>query len=114
MIGNDLKSQVWNGENERKLQSSILQALHGFYAVGGVISAPIARPFLGIFPMSDEDDSGSSLNVTMGGCGKTQKNETLVRDEDDNLQTLYTIVSGALVVIGLSILVQDSVVDFFS
>ena len=110
-VKTDPKSQVWNGENERKLQSSILQALHGFYAVGGVISAPIARPFLGIFPTSDETEV--SANSTMGGCGKTQKNETLIRLEDDNLQTLYTIVSAALVVIGLSILVQDSVVSLF-
>ena len=46
--------EVWSGESERKLQSSILQALHGFYAVGGVLSSPIARPFLGVFPVPDE------------------------------------------------------------
>ena len=42
-----------------------------------------------------------------GDCSKSEKNETLlVREEPDNLSMLYTIVSGALVFIGLSILIQ--------
>ena len=42
-----------------------------------------------------------------GDCSKAEKNETLlVREEPDNLSMLYTIVSGALVFIGLSILIQ--------
>jgi len=100
--GNVAILEVWSGENERKLQSSILQALHGFYAVGGVLSSPIARPFLGVFPTPDE------VNITStGDCSKAEKNETLlIRDESDNLSMLYTIVSGALVFVGLSILVQ--------
>merc|ERR1739838_1170147 len=65
-------------------------------------SSPIARPFLGVFPTPDE------VNITStGDCSKAEKNETLlIRDEPDNLSMLYTIVSGALVFVGLSILVQ--------
>ena len=57
--------EVWSGSDERKLQSSILQALHGFYAVGGVLSSPLARPFLGVFEQPAE------TNVTIGGDCKS-------------------------------------------
>ena len=63
--GNVAILEVWNGSDERKLQSSILQALHGFYAVGGVLSSPIARPFLGVFEQPVE------TNVTIGGDCKS-------------------------------------------
>jgi sugar phosphate permease len=102
--GNVAILDIWNKKEERKRQGSILQAFHSLYALGGVVSAPIAKPFLGVF---ENNSTNLNLELTLEnstGCSKSVSDQ--IRVEDDNLFILYSIISSIILFISFSILIK--------
>jgi len=102
-VGNVALFDIWSAKEERKKQGSIVQAAHGMYAFGGVLSAPIANHFLGVFETPLANNSSMISNST--GCAKEDSNSTVIRLEEDNLTTLFTIVCSTLAVLAISIFI---------
>ena len=53
--GNVFVLQLWNRKGEESTQSSVLQAVHAGFAIGGMLCAPLARPFLGEYDVGGQD-----------------------------------------------------------
>ena len=58
---NNLKPISKQCDSVKKYQQSAVQALYGFFALGGVLSTFVTRPFLGIYH--------HAINVTIGTNG---------------------------------------------
>ena len=66
-------------------------------------TAPIANHFLGVFETPLANNSSMISNST--GCAKEDLNSTVMRLEEDNLTTLFTIVCSTLAVLAISIFI---------
>ena len=66
-------------------------------------TAPIANHFLGVFETPLANNSSMISNST--GCAKEDLNSTVIRLEEDNLTTLFTIVCSTLAVLAISIFI---------
>ena len=72
-------------------------------------TAPIANHFLGVFETPLANNSSMISNST--GCAKEDLNSTVIRLEEDNLTTLFTIVCSTLAVLAISIFIFWKVSD---
>ena len=69
-------------DNVKKYQQSAVQALYGFFALGGVLSTFVTRPFLGIYK--------PTMNVTTGHS--RHQDLYLLINLSINLTTVYLLI----------------------
>jgi len=93
--------QLWNGDEEKSTQSSVLQAIHAGYAIGGMLCIPLARPFLGEYTVGGQDLSDL---VNSKDVAKTVDDWVVVHD--GKLNILFSIVGVVIILISLLFFIE--------